>query len=150
MRLRRFAVAAAALAASSTGACGGDVPEQVADTAPAGPVSPDEPPMMLNREPPFRYPTALFARRVQGNVTLRLYVDSSGRVRPESTTVRESSGNAALDSAALRASSELTFSPARIGGVAVGTAVIFPVHFRHPDAQPLPGDSAPIRRARPG
>ena len=44
----------------------------------AGRSVPDETPVMVNSELPFRYPAALYARKVQGNVTLRLYVDRDG------------------------------------------------------------------------
>ena len=43
---------------------------------------------MINSELPFRYPPALYARKVQGNVTLRLHVDRNGAVRPDSTQRR--------------------------------------------------------------
>jgi protein TonB len=99
-----------------------------------------EVPRMLNREPPFRYPAALYAQRVQGNVTLRLVVDSGGRVTPESTRVAESSGHPALDSAALRGASALSFAPALREGRPVAAHLRFPVYFRHPAARPLPGD----------
>jgi TonB family protein len=94
-------------------------------------------PRMLNPEPPFRYPVELWAQKVQGNVTLRLHVDSAGRVRPESTTVVASSGHPAFDSAAVRGSTALTFAPALRHGRPVGRSIRFPVHFRHPDASPF-------------
>jgi TonB family protein len=102
---------------------------------------PDELPQMLNAEPPFRYPVAMYARRAQGNVMLRLFVDGAGRVRPESTRVAGSSGFPSLDSAAVAGSRQLRFSPARRHGKPVALALFFPVYFRHPDADPLPGDS---------
>lgn len=95
-------------------------------------------PRMLNAEPPFRYPAELWAQKVQGNVTLRLHVDSAGHVRPESTTVVASSGHLALDSAAVRGSAALTFAPAVRDGRPIGRSIRFPVHFRHPDAPPVP------------
>jgi TonB family protein len=95
-------------------------------------------PRMLNPEPPFRYPRELYAQKVQGNVTLRLHVDSAGRVAAESTSVVVSSGFAALDSAAVRGSAALTFAPAMRGGRPVGRSIRFPVHFRHPDVPPSP------------
>lgn len=104
------------------------------------------PPHMTNARAPFQYPAALFARRVQGDVVLRLVVDSTGRVIPESTTIAEPSGTAALDSAALRGASKLTFSPATRAGHAITTSLRFPVQFRHPNARPLPRDS--VRKAR--
>lgn len=102
---------------------------------------PDELPAMLNKEPPFRYPAALYARRVQGNVLLRLYIDRDGNVKPDSTRVEESSGYASLDSAAIKGSQELRFVPAKQGGEPMAVSILFPVFFRHPEAPPLPGDT---------
>ena len=96
---------------------------------------------MLNEERPFRYPAALYTQKVQGNVTLRIFVDRDGRVRPESTRVEESSGYAALDSSAVTGSQELRFIPAKQNGEPVGVSILLPVYFRHPEAAPLPGDT---------
>jgi len=41
---------------------------------------PDIAPVMLNNELPFRYPPALYAQRVQGNVTLRIYINGDGEI----------------------------------------------------------------------
>jgi protein TonB len=102
---------------------------------------PDEVPALLNTELPFRYPAELYLRRVQGNVTLQLYVDSSGHVVTDSTRVEEPSGFPGLDSAALRGARELRFVPAKRAGVPMAVGILFPVYFRHPEAPPLPGDS---------
>jgi len=106
-----------------------------------GPERPDEPPVMVNAELPFRYPAALYARRVQGNVTLRLFVDRDGRILADSTRVEESSGYPSLDSAAVIGSQELYFIPAKLRGEPLAVSVLFPVYFRHPEAAPLPGDT---------
>lgn len=108
---------------------------------------PDEPPVMVNKELPFRYPAALYARKVQANVMLRLFVDRDGRVFPDSTRVEESSGHPPLDSAAVRGSQELHFIPAKLHGEPMAVAVLFPVYFRHPEAPPLPGDTLVGRKA---
>jgi protein TonB len=102
---------------------------------------PDEPPVMVNPQPPFHYPAALYARRVQGNVTLRLFVDADGRAVSDSTRVAETSGHPSLDSAAIDGARSLRFVPAKKGGDPVAAEVLFPVFFRHPEAAPLPGDS---------
>jgi TonB family protein len=102
---------------------------------------PDEPPVMLNTDLPFRYPPPLYARKVQGNVTLRLFIDTNGGVRAESTRVEESSGYGPLDTAAINGSRELQFIPAKLNGLPMGVVVLFPVYFRHPEAAPLPGDT---------
>lgn len=112
-----------------------------------GPDRPDEHPVMVNAELPFRYPAALYTQKVQGNVTLRMYVDRDGRVLPESTKVDESSGFSSLDSAAVTGSHELYFVPAKLHGEPIGVAVLFPVYFRHPEASPLSGDTILIRRS---
>lgn len=102
---------------------------------------PNEPPVMVNRELPFRYPAPLYAQKVQGNVTLRLYIDRDGRILPESTRVEDSSGYGSLDSAAVKGTQELHFIPAKLHGEPMGVSVLFPVYFRHPEAAPLPGDT---------
>jgi TonB family protein len=102
---------------------------------------PDIAPVMLNKELPFRYPPALYAQKVQGNVTLRIFIDSDGQIVPDSTRVAETSGFNALDSAAMKGSRDLKFEPAKTQGRPVPVSILLPVFFRHPDAPPLAGDS---------
>lgn len=102
---------------------------------------PDEQPALVTSDLPFRYPAELYARRAQGNVTLRLFIDRDGRVVPESTRIDEPSKFAAFDSAAVQGAASLRFVPAKLHGDPVGVSVLFPVYFRHPEAKPLPGDS---------
>lgn len=102
---------------------------------------PDVLPVMLNKDLPFRYPASLYAKKVQANVTLRVFIDKEGQVVAESTHVAESSSIPSLDSAAVRGSSELRFIPAKTRGEAVPVSILFPVYFRHPGAPPLPGDT---------
>ena len=101
---------------------------------------------MVNRDLPFHYPGSLYARRLQGNVTLRLHVDADGQTVPESTKVVETSGHAAFDSAAIAGSHDLRFVPAKLRGEPMGMTILFPVYFRHPEAPALPGDSALKKR----
>jgi protein TonB len=116
-------------------------PKKVVQVFQTGRATPDEKPRMVNEELPFHYPPALYARKVQGNVTLRLYVDRAGQVTPDSTRIEESSGYAGLDSAAVKGSQDLRFTPARLRGEPLGVSILFPVYFRHPDAHALPGDT---------
>lgn len=111
---------------------------------------PDEPPALVNSDLPFRYPPALYARKVQGNVMLRLFIDRDGRTRPDSTRVEESSGHESLDSSAVRGSQELRFVPAKLHGEPMAVSVLFPVYFRHPEASPLPGDTILGKREERG
>lgn len=102
---------------------------------------PEIAPVMLNTELPFRYPPALYAQKVQGNVTLRIYINRDGQIVSDSTRVAETSGFSALDSAAMKGSRDLKFEPAKTQGQAVPVSILLPVFFRHPDAPPLAGDS---------
>ena len=108
---------------------------------------PDELPVMQGQSP-FHYPAELYAERVQGNVTLSIFIDTLGVVRPESTKVVESSGHAPLDSAAVKGTQSLLFTPAKLDGKPVAVSILFPVYYRHPDEPPLPGDTI-LRRPAP-
>ena len=56
------------------------------------PVTPaEEPPVAINAVSPVRYPPALLEQGIEGQVLLRLYVDSAGHVIPDSTRIAESS-----------------------------------------------------------
>ncbi len=145
-RMRAFVLTMVAL--SMAMACGDRTPAQkMAQAFQSGEARPDEIPSVINRELPFRYPPALYARKIQGNVTLRLFVDADGQVHSDSTRVEESSGRPALDSAALEGAHSLRFVPAKLRGEPMATTVLFPVYFRHPEAPPLPGDTILTRRA---
>ena len=130
-------------------ACGDQGSKRVAQAFQVGASHPDEEPKVLNTELPFRYPAALYARKIQGNVTLRLLVDTTGQVNADSTRIEESSGYASLDSAAVKGSLDLRFVPAKLHGDPIATTVLFPVYFRHPEARALPGDTILNKRATP-
>lgn len=128
-----------ALSLMASAACGKkDTARTAFDT---GMARPDTYPVMLNKDMPFRYPPALYAEKVQGNVTLRLYVDTGGAVLNDSTRVVESSKSAMLDSAAVHGAQELHFVPAKLHGKAMPVSILFPVYFRHPEATPPAGDT---------
>ena len=92
----------------------------------------DQPPLPLNAEPPVEYPAALADQRIGGRAVLRLFLDSTGRVVPESTSVQESSGYPALDSAALAATPRLRYAPALRDGAPVAVPFLQPFNFRPP------------------
>ena len=140
-RLPRLVPLAALALSGSLAACDSDAAiKKGIESIVLGP-QPDELPVMLNKELPFRYPPDLYARKVQGNVTLHIFIDSLGAIRPESTWVMKSSGHPGLDSAAITGSAELRFIPAKKNGAPLAIPVQFPVHFRHPDGPPFPADS---------
>jgi TonB family protein len=134
------ALVVATMAFGALGCIDKDDAKKMIDALQAGLV-PDSLPVMRNTELPFKYPPELYAQKVQGNVTLRIHIDTAGRVRPESTSVIESSGYPALDSSAVNGASVLDFRPAYSEGKPLAISVLFPVYFRHPDARPLPGDT---------
>lgn len=150
MTMRRLLLFATTALVLPLGACVTDKDvDKLQNVFTATGARPDTMPVMNNRELPFRYPSALYAQKVQGNVTLRIFIDSTGRVHPESTLVVEPSGYPALDSAAIRGSHELTFIPAKKRSSPIAVSVLYPVYFRHPDATPLPGDTILQRYSKP-
>ncbi len=92
----------------------------------------DQPPVAINPVSPMQYPQALLDQGIEGRVLLRLYVDSSGQLLPDSTRIAESSGYPALDSAAVAGAPSLRFSPALRHGRPVAAPFLQPVHFRNP------------------
>lgn len=126
--MRRFA----ATLVVGTLACGGSPPPPDAQGAQAPPPPESEAPVALNPDVPIAYPAPLFEQRIEGEVVLRLFTDSMGRLIPESTRVAESSNYPALDSAALAGSARLRFAPARRRGVPVATTFLQPVEFHYP------------------
>lgn len=117
-----------------------DAKKLVADLQEAQGSRPDVAPVMLTRDP-IRYPASMYAQHAQGNVTLRIFIDAVGRVRPESTQVVESSGVPAFDSAAVSGVRDLQFTAAKRKGTPVAVSVLFPVYFRHPQGSPVAADS---------
>jgi TonB family protein len=98
-------------------------------------------PVAVNGESPFQYPADLYDQGIEGEVRLRLWVDSTGRVAADSTRIISSSGTPALDSAALRGAGQLQFAPAHRDGHPVGAAFYQPVIFRRhaaPGGPPIP------------
>src|SRR6266849_1324245 len=145
------------LVAVALTACRGGSPQSSGQTSQAAPPPESEAPVALNPDVPIAYPPALFEQKVEGDVTLRLFVDSTGKLLPESTRVAEPSGYPALDSAALAGSTTLRFAPAKRHGVAVATAFLQPVEFRQVGTTrtgtvslpPPPAPPPPAARPRP-
>jgi protein TonB len=90
-------------------------------------------PVATNPTPPFAYPSDLYRDGIEGTVVLRLFIDESGQLVPDSTQIAEGSGYPPLDSAALAGVSELEYVPALRDGAPVATVFLQPVHFRQPE-----------------
>ena len=130
--MRGRTLALAGLLAVGPPACRQAPPAEQSGSGAPG-VPPDqEPPVALNADSPIQYPPRLYDQKVEGDVMLRLFVDSVGRLLPESSRVAESSGYPALDSAALTGARKLRFAPARRHGLSIATAFLQPIEFRHP------------------
>jgi len=133
--VRAWRCALAGAVALGVAACGksrsGD---QAGGEEPSGGPPDHEPPVALNGDSPIQYPPRLYDQKVEGDVVLRLFVDSTGRLAAESSRVAESSGYPALDSAALSGSRRLRFTPARRHGLSIATAFLQPIEFHHSQA----------------
>ena len=148
-------LALAGTLALAAGGCGKPAPPPDQAGAQSAPPPDQEPPVPLNPDSPIQYPPRLYDQRVEGDVVLRLFVDSTGRLLAESSKVAESSGYSALDSAALAGAKKLRFAPARRRGLAVATAFLQPIEFRHgatsgkPDTNAVRQPAPPPGRVRP-
>ena len=131
-RDRAIVLAGLMAAAGCTGREDGTV--RLGDHQPDTESPADQPPVATNPVSPMEYPAALLNEGIGGRVLLRLYVDSAGRLVPDSTRVAESSGYPALDSAALSGAAALRFSPALRNGRPIAAPFLQPVHFRNPRA----------------
>jgi periplasmic protein TonB len=101
--------------------------ELYADAAPV-----EETPVLWNLKlvdmrPPI-YPPRCLRLGIEGRVKVRVLVGENGR--PQEVTVGESSGESALDQAAIEAVREWRFEPAKRNGVAVRAWAIVPVEFK--------------------
>ena len=97
---------------------------------------PDQLPVMQNQKVPFHYPDALVASGARDSVILRIFIDSIGAVRPESTRLERPSRYPALDTAALVGAKDLVFTPAKRQGHPMAVSIKLPVQFNPPP--PLP------------
>jgi len=97
---------------------------------------PDQLPVMQNQKVPFHYPDALVASGARDSVILRIFIDSIGAVRPESTRLERPSRYPALDTAALLGAKDLVFTPAKRQGHPMAVSIKLPVQFNPPP--PLP------------
>src|SRR5207237_5343854 len=82
--MRSWLALAGAIGLAAAG-CGKSAPppEDAASGGGAAVTPPDqEPPVPINPDSPIQYPPRLYNQRVEGDVVLRLFVDSVGRLVP--------------------------------------------------------------------
>ena len=135
MRLRPWLLAAALALPSCV--TKDDAKKAIDALSDAKSVMPDQLPVMQNTKVPFHYPDALVASGARDSVVLRIFIDSLGVVRPESTRVEQKSRYPLLDTAALNGAKDLVFTPARRQGRPMPVSIKLPVQFNPPP--PLPG-----------
>ena len=82
---------------------------------------------LVDMKPPI-YPPRCLRMGIEGRVKVRVLVGENGR--PQEVTIGESSGEDALDRAAMDAVREWRFEPARSNGVPVRAWAIVPVEFK--------------------
>ncbi len=98
-----------------------------------------ESPSLRSTETPVEYPVELWDRNVEGVALLRVLVNAEGGV--DSVMIVGGSGEAALDSAALRGGWKMEFEPARRNGKPVRVWARVPVHFSREEGAPaMEGD----------
>ncbi|MGK7312452.1 MAG: energy transducer TonB family protein [Candidatus Longimicrobiales bacterium M2_2A_002] len=95
-------------------------------------------PRPISVESPYRYPIDEWDGDVEGEVTVMVHVTAVGDV--DSVYVLESSGEPALDSAALAGTRELEFAPGRRGDERIAMWAKLPVRFATPDSVPSGGE----------
>lgn len=81
--------------------------------------------------PPPAYPEVSRQQKQEGVVLLQVIVGTEGR--PDSVSVRTSSGFAPLDQSAIKAVQQWRFRPASLGSMNVRSRVLIPVRFRLDD-----------------
>jgi protein TonB len=87
----------------------------------------DAKPDYLSNPPPI-YPDASRQEKQEGLVVLEVIVNAEGR--PESVSVRTSSGYHPLDESAVTAVRGWRFRPATMGSIKVRSRVVIPIRFR--------------------
>lgn len=94
----------------------------------AGVLSAPRLPSLATKELPFEYPLELWRQGIEGETLLRVHITESGAV--DSVRIEESSGHAALDSAAVAAAQKLQYHPAREGDRPIAVWALLPVRFK--------------------
>lgn len=88
-------------------------------------------PMLLSEELPFEYPAAAWSRGVGGETLLKIHISRIGHV--DSVYVARSSGDGALDSAAVAGARRLRYRPATQGEEPVAVWGLLPVQYPMPE-----------------
>lgn len=123
-----MAVRFAALPPGAESGEGGSLPPPELTGTPIQARSVDRTRANYRRNPKPPYPPAARRRHQEGTVLLAVQVSSHGRA--SRVVLKQSSGFALLDEAALQTIRDWDFEPARIGSLAVESAIEVPVRFQ--------------------
>lgn len=96
--------------------------------------APLKPPVRVDSLHPFEYPPSAWAYGASGTTVLKILISESGSV--DSAFVLQSSGNLALDSAAIVNSRHLEWEPAEQGGRPIPIWGRLPVIYPRPEERP--------------
>ena len=124
------------LASACLGAACADTPRMAGGLQLGVEDAPLRPPVRIDRGATFEIPPEAWEDGVGGTTVLRLLISRRGTV--DSALVVESSGHAALDSAALAAARRLRYEPAAQGGEPVQVWGRLPVIFPIPEQEAEP------------
>jgi periplasmic protein TonB len=86
----------------------------------------DSPPTPVSKIQP-NYPSSLLSKGIGGTAKVACVIDENGKV--VSTSIRQSSGNAELDKAAVNAVTKWKFKPAQKGGRNMRATCVVPFNF---------------------
>lgn len=91
-------------------------------------------PVLTNEELPFDYPPDAWRRGVGGETVLKIHIASNGTV--DTVAIATSSGDRALDSAAVAGARRLKYEPAHRGEETVAIWAYLPVKYPMPEVAP--------------
>ena len=114
-----------ATASQGTGT-GGRAPYQIGGMSAYSEDAVDQRPSISRRVTP-EYPNNAKRRNIQGEVVVRLVVDTSGM--PQQCAIHSSNPEGVFDSAALTAARKTRFIPGKVKGQSVNTVVLIPYRF---------------------
>lgn len=100
--------------------------------------APLKPPVRADSLHPFEYPPSAWSYGASGTTVLKILISETGSV--DSAFVLKSSGDPALDSAAIANSRHLEWEPAEQGGRAIRIWGRLPVIYPRPEGEGRPND----------
>lgn len=133
-RCRVWTAIFAATLVSGVSGCADTVNPQVGGLRLGVQNAPLKPPVRIDSLHPFEYPSSAWSYGASGTTVLKILISESGSV--DSAFVIQSSGDRALDSAAVVNSRQLEWEPAEQGGEPIRIWGRLPVIYPRPEERP--------------